>query len=416
MKALNRIIGILLVIGLTFFQSCKDEELINQVTAGFSANKTSIIEGEEVMFSSTSNLNVESWEWTFEGGTPATSTNQTPTIRYNTAGSYKVKLLVKSENAEDELEILGFITVDDFLPVTADFTADKEQIKEGESISFTSTSNTNVTSWEWTFEGGNPATSTEQNPTVTWGNEGDYNVTLKVSSANDESTLEKSKWINVRHTADTRSIAFDGVDDFIDAGTLPDLNTPNKVSVSAWIKTAVKHQKNKHIAGSTNGSVDYYIGINNAGGLEVAAEGWSISGGIIHDDDKWHHVVLVYDAGIITRYLDNSDPFISNSGRPQLTLPGNAVTIGGKSDGTATFDGQIAEVTIWSKALSTEEVNALYNNCQLLGSEDGLIGYWDFNTNTSAINNVAYSTNAEFKNGNTPTAPNILTDVPVECQ
>lgn len=40
-----------------------------------------------------------------------------------------------------------------------------------------------VTSWEWTFPGGSPATSTDQNPNVTYAAPGWYDVTLKVSNS-----------------------------------------------------------------------------------------------------------------------------------------------------------------------------------------------------------------------------------------
>ena len=44
------------------------------------------------------------------------------------------------------------------------------------------------TEWLWTFEGGTPASSTEQNPTVFYETAGKYDVTLKVTNAVGEST------------------------------------------------------------------------------------------------------------------------------------------------------------------------------------------------------------------------------------
>ncbi|MBK8192273.1 MAG: T9SS type A sorting domain-containing protein [Lewinellaceae bacterium] len=38
------------------------------------------------------------------------------------------------------------------------------------------------TAWKWTFPGGTPSTSTEQNPTVTYSNEGNYQATLEVTN------------------------------------------------------------------------------------------------------------------------------------------------------------------------------------------------------------------------------------------
>ena len=65
----------------------------------------------------------------------------------------------------------------------ADFTADLTSIIEEESIVFTDLSQNNPTSWEWTFEGGTPETSNDQNPEITYSNEGVFDVSLTVSNS-----------------------------------------------------------------------------------------------------------------------------------------------------------------------------------------------------------------------------------------
>ena len=57
---------------------------------------------------------------------------------------------------------------DDEIPVivTADFTTNQFALEVGGSIDFTDLSTGDPTSWSWTFEGGDPANSTEQNPSV----------------------------------------------------------------------------------------------------------------------------------------------------------------------------------------------------------------------------------------------------------
>ncbi len=57
------------------------------------------------------------------------------------------------------------------------------------STGFTSTSSGSPTSYNWTFEGGSPATSTAQNPqNISYTNPGSYDVVLTVSSANGSNT------------------------------------------------------------------------------------------------------------------------------------------------------------------------------------------------------------------------------------
>ena len=60
---------------------------------------------------------------------------------------------------------------------TADFSASKTAIIAGETVNFNS-SVTNATSINWEFTGGNPAMSSEANPTVIYAVAGKYSVTL----------------------------------------------------------------------------------------------------------------------------------------------------------------------------------------------------------------------------------------------
>jgi PKD repeat protein len=85
-------------------------------------------------------------------------------------------------------------------PLTASFTASETTIVEGESITFTDYSTGNPTSWEWTFEGGDPATSTDQNPVVTYNDFGSYSVKLIVSNGTNSDTLVKADYIEVETT------------------------------------------------------------------------------------------------------------------------------------------------------------------------------------------------------------------------
>jgi photosystem II stability/assembly factor-like uncharacterized protein len=81
-------------------------------------------------------------------------------------------------------------------PLSADFVADQTTICAGSSVNFTDLS-TSATSWSWVFEGGTPATSTDQNPTVTYDNPGDYDVELTVSNASGSETETKVEYISV---------------------------------------------------------------------------------------------------------------------------------------------------------------------------------------------------------------------------
>ncbi len=85
------------------------------------------------------------------------------------------------------------------LPPVADFTADDTSIIEGESVHFTDLSANNPASWNWTFEGGNPATSNLENPVVVYNLQGVYDVTLTVNNNAGNNTLTKQDYITVDH-------------------------------------------------------------------------------------------------------------------------------------------------------------------------------------------------------------------------
>jgi len=79
--------------------------------ADFSASATSIIEGESITFTDLSTNNPDGWSWTFNGGTPSTSTAQNPSVTYNTAGTYTVSLTASNSGGSDTETKTDYITV-----------------------------------------------------------------------------------------------------------------------------------------------------------------------------------------------------------------------------------------------------------------------------------------------------------------
>lgn len=84
-------------------------------------------------------------------------------------------------------------------PLGADFFADETVVCAGGSVSFTDIS-TAATSWSWTFEGGTPNFSTDQNPSIIYDNAGIFDVTLTVSDGAGYSTMLKQDYITVLET------------------------------------------------------------------------------------------------------------------------------------------------------------------------------------------------------------------------
>ncbi len=79
--------------------------------ANFTASTTNPAVGGSVTFTDTSTNNPTSWSWTFEGGTPSTSTAQNPTVTYNTIGTYDVTLVATNAQGSDTEAKTDYINV-----------------------------------------------------------------------------------------------------------------------------------------------------------------------------------------------------------------------------------------------------------------------------------------------------------------
>ena len=79
--------------------------------ANFSVNDNSICVNTTASFTDLSTNTPTSWSWSFPGGTPSTSTQQNPTITYNTAGTYSVTLTATNGDGSDAETKTAYITV-----------------------------------------------------------------------------------------------------------------------------------------------------------------------------------------------------------------------------------------------------------------------------------------------------------------
>lgn len=79
----------------------------------------------------------------------------------------------------------------------SDFSANKKVVCAGETIDFTDMSYHGQTEWNWTFTGGTPATSTDQNPSILYDTPGTYEVTLEISDGTNSVSETKTSYITV---------------------------------------------------------------------------------------------------------------------------------------------------------------------------------------------------------------------------
>ena len=160
-----------------------------QAAAGDDAT-INIKEGESVHFMDMSTGNPTTWSWTFEGGTPATSNEQNPVVTYDKAGSYAVTLTVGNGSTTATTTREAYVNVSGEAPVAYIGLPDGAYLSPwvmmfvptNVPLTFKDASTGNPTQWSWTFQGTDVTSSTEQNPTVTYTQEGSYGIKLEVAN------------------------------------------------------------------------------------------------------------------------------------------------------------------------------------------------------------------------------------------
>ena len=165
----------------------------------FQASQAEITEGDMIDFTDLTINEPTSWSWIFEGGTPETSEEQNPdSVTYMTPGVYSVTLTATNTGGTDTELKDDFIIVNAGTPPITDFYADVTEISPGDSVNFFDLSTGNPTQWIWTFDGGQPAGSSQKNPTnIVYPAEGIYFVRLKTKNSFGNNTLQKDNYIVV---------------------------------------------------------------------------------------------------------------------------------------------------------------------------------------------------------------------------
>lgn len=298
------------------------------------------------------------------------------------------------------------------------FNANNTNIFTGDSIQFKDESLGYPQKWSWSFEGGNPSTSTEENPAVVFDSSGSYKVTLTVTNGNHSSTKVVENYIVVaqtinlndgliaffpfggsdtdagpnslaiktvgditfgddRHSNPNGAAIFDGSSALIiPNNSVLDLGTSD-FTISCWVKT---NQTSKMMiwqdagaGGSKDNQAWLRIGDNStdklirfdvedSGGGNILNYGNGPETGLA--DNKWHNVVCVREGSITRLYIDgvkkeelakSTIKDVSNSEDFKI----------GTQEGPAGsyhtfFNGSLDDVRIYNKALSDLAIAALY--------------------------------------------------------
>ncbi|MBK0403667.1 PKD domain-containing protein [Adhaeribacter sp. BT258] len=171
----------------------------------FTSSLNTICSGNTVTFNSNATTGANTYNWSFPGGTPATSTQPNPTVTYNTPGNYNVTLTAGNSNCSltttvTQTNAISVVTPPPGPPV-ANFTVPSTTICVGSPVTFNGTSTTGATAYAWFFQGGSQTSSTLQSPTVTYNTPGTYNVTLTAHAGTGPCALSNAKTMTVNVVA-----------------------------------------------------------------------------------------------------------------------------------------------------------------------------------------------------------------------
>lgn len=144
-------------------------------SADFNQYESLILIGDTIQYFDNSLGNPTKRTWTFEGGTPASSTELNPKVSYAQTGIYAATLSIEKDGKTATYTWDNAIEVIDF---KASFESNYTKVAPATPVQFKNTSTGEADSCFWTFGGGSPLVSTEVNPTVTYAKEGQYPVKL----------------------------------------------------------------------------------------------------------------------------------------------------------------------------------------------------------------------------------------------
>ena len=146
-------------------------------------------------------------------------------------------------------------------------------------------------------------------------------------------------------------------------------------TVSYWIKTStagavIMYQGDG--TWSSSGQTMFYLNSNGtSSGTKAGAVRWAggwLTGTTALNNNAWHFVTLVDNAGTESIYVDGSVDAVTSTMGLSLASGANQIWIGGSpdgGDGAVKMTGLIDEVYMFNRALSQAEVQSLYNNNSL---------------------------------------------------
>jgi hypothetical protein len=185
----------------------------------------------------------------------------------------------------------------------------------------------------------------------------------------------------------TYGLTLSGQGEYVDLGNPAALQIGGPIAITAWVKPAATDGLRDIVAhgytNKPNGEVYFRVGIGRYQIGSWAGDDSVVSAAIPPEDiGRWVHLAGVYDGAAWHLYRDGAQIATAPASRGAIHV--NAPwAIGAKGGGGERFfAGEIAEVSIWNRARTADEIRAGMGG--LAGGEPGLVGYWRLDDATGA--------------------------------
>lgn len=169
--------------------------------AAFTSSIQEVPVGSGVSFTDLSKYEPNQWLWSFEGGTPAASTEQHPeNIVYENEGMFDVTLIASNNIGSDTIYFENYINANTTILPEVAFTATDTVPCIGDTVTFMDQSVYNPIAWHWEFNPGYVTfvNGTDENsaaPQVVFDYPFSYSVNLTATNNNGSASLTKTDWI-----------------------------------------------------------------------------------------------------------------------------------------------------------------------------------------------------------------------------
>lgn len=262
-------------------------------------------------------------------------------------------------------------------------------------------------SWLWTFENGVPATSTEENPKVIFG-EGSHTVSLTVTNAYGSATQTIENMVTLGNSDCNREripdLALTGQSStYVNIGRPDNLNfdANEPYTFMAWIKPRTANQNGYILT-----KYDRYVAGQFQWGLENGRHmshretwPWQVTANTNLPLNEWSHIATTYDGTTLKIFTNGVETGSTTIG--SINSISRDLLIGARHrSGNVNdhFQGEIDELSIWNRALSLDEIRLLRHLTLDNVNDANLISYYQFNEQGDIVYDRAGFNHATFFN------------------